>query len=113
MQRGVIHHCKMKQKIQIKVFIIWVTLTFITFIYNNAFILVKCNLIWTDLDKSLISTVDCSENIFYMLTFIFGGIIFILTIITLIIKIQSRNTQGKGNSTSMQFWRFIYIAVWI
>uniref|UniRef100_A0A671LTI2 Ig-like domain-containing protein n=1 Tax=Sinocyclocheilus anshuiensis TaxID=1608454 RepID=A0A671LTI2_9TELE len=45
-----------------------------------------------------ISTKDCSENIFYKLTFIFGGIIFILTIIlltTLIIKIHNRNTQGK------------------
>uniref|UniRef100_A0A672QTS1 Ig-like domain-containing protein n=1 Tax=Sinocyclocheilus grahami TaxID=75366 RepID=A0A672QTS1_SINGR len=54
-----------------------------------------------DLNKRPISTRDCSENIFYKLTFIFGGIIFILTIIlltTLMIKIQNRNTQGKGNS---------------
>ncbi|XP_016325483.1 uncharacterized protein LOC107675592, partial [Sinocyclocheilus anshuiensis] len=51
-----------------------------------------------DLNKRPISTKDCSENIFYKLTFIFGGIIFILTIIlltTLIIKIHNRNTQGK------------------
>ncbi|XP_016096125.1 uncharacterized protein [Sinocyclocheilus grahami] len=51
-----------------------------------------------DLNKRPISTRDCSENIFYKLTFIFGGIIFILTIIlltTLMIKIQNRNTQGK------------------
>ncbi|XP_016416278.1 uncharacterized protein LOC107746514, partial [Sinocyclocheilus rhinocerous] len=51
-----------------------------------------------DLNKRPISTRDCSVNIFYKLTFIFGGIIFILTIIlltTLIIKRQNRNTQGK------------------
>uniref|UniRef100_A0A8C1WYC9 Ig-like domain-containing protein n=1 Tax=Cyprinus carpio TaxID=7962 RepID=A0A8C1WYC9_CYPCA len=51
-----------------------------------------------DLKKSPISTSDCSENIFYKLTFIFGGIIVILIIIlltTLIIKIQDRNKQGK------------------
>uniref|UniRef100_A0A8C1GJS2 Ig-like domain-containing protein n=1 Tax=Cyprinus carpio TaxID=7962 RepID=A0A8C1GJS2_CYPCA len=51
-----------------------------------------------DLKKSPISTSDCSENIFYKLTFIFGGIIVILIIIlltTLIIKIQDRNKHGK------------------
>ncbi|KAF4111481.1 uncharacterized protein LOC131544335 isoform X2 [Onychostoma macrolepis] len=51
-----------------------------------------------DLNKNPISTRDCSENIFYKLTFIFGGIFFILTIILLtmlIIKIQNKNTQGK------------------
>ncbi|XP_073692777.1 uncharacterized protein [Garra rufa] len=51
-----------------------------------------------DLKKSSISTRDCSKNIFYKLTFIFGGIIVILIIIpltTLIIKIQRRNTQKK------------------
>ncbi|XP_016370137.1 uncharacterized protein LOC107709978 [Sinocyclocheilus rhinocerous] len=51
-----------------------------------------------DLKKSSISTRDCSENIFYKLTFIFGGIIVILIIIPfimLIIKIQNRNTQEK------------------
>ncbi|XP_052415901.1 uncharacterized protein LOC127961017 [Carassius gibelio] len=51
-----------------------------------------------DPNKSTISTKDCSENIFYKLTFIFGSIIGILTIIlltTLIIKIQDRSTQGK------------------
>ncbi|XP_016324391.1 uncharacterized protein LOC107674800 [Sinocyclocheilus anshuiensis] len=51
-----------------------------------------------DLKKSSISTRDCSENIFYKLTFIFGGIIVILIIIpfiVLIIKIQNRNTQEK------------------
>uniref|UniRef100_A0A8C2JVV0 Ig-like domain-containing protein n=1 Tax=Cyprinus carpio TaxID=7962 RepID=A0A8C2JVV0_CYPCA len=51
-----------------------------------------------DLKKSPISTRDCSENIFYKMTFIFGGIIVILIIIpltTLIIKIQNRNTQEK------------------
>ncbi|KAL1271805.1 hypothetical protein QQF64_030821 [Cirrhinus molitorella] len=51
-----------------------------------------------DLKKSSISTSDCSENIFYTLTFIFGGIIVILIIIPftmLIIKIQNRNTQEK------------------
>ncbi len=77
---------------------------------------VKCDLLLTDLKKSPISTVDCSENIFYKLTFIFGGFIVILIIVlltTLIIKIQDRNTQGKGNSTSIQFKRFTYIAVWI
>ncbi|XP_016151324.1 uncharacterized protein [Sinocyclocheilus grahami] len=52
-----------------------------------------------DLKKSSISTRDCSENLFYKLTFIFGGIIVILIIIPfimLIIKIQNRNNQGKG-----------------
>uniref|UniRef100_A0A8C1F2I7 Ig-like domain-containing protein n=1 Tax=Cyprinus carpio carpio TaxID=630221 RepID=A0A8C1F2I7_CYPCA len=47
---------------------------------------------------SPISTSDCSENIFYKMTFIFGGIIVILFIIPLtmlIIKIQNRNTQEK------------------
>ncbi|RXN15599.1 putative immune-type receptor 12 precursor [Labeo rohita] len=52
-----------------------------------------------DLKKSPISTRDCSENIFYKLTFIFGGIIVILIIIipltTLIIKIHNRNKQEK------------------
>uniref|UniRef100_A0A8C1AV06 Uncharacterized protein n=1 Tax=Cyprinus carpio carpio TaxID=630221 RepID=A0A8C1AV06_CYPCA len=51
-----------------------------------------------DLNKSQISTRNCSENIFYNMTFIFGGIIVILIIIlltTLIIKIQNRSTQGK------------------
>ncbi|XP_052458586.1 uncharacterized protein LOC128017304 isoform X2 [Carassius gibelio] len=51
-----------------------------------------------DLKRSPITTRDCSENIFYNLTFIFGGIILILIIIpitTLIIKIQNRNTQEK------------------
>ncbi len=77
---------------------------------------VKCDLLLTDHKKSLISTKDCSENIFYTLTFIFGGfivIVIIILLITLIIKIQSRNTQGKGNSTSIQFKIFTYIAVWI
>ncbi|KTG32734.1 hypothetical protein cypCar_00017193 [Cyprinus carpio] len=58
----------------------------------------------TDLKKSSISTRDCSENIFYKLTFIFGGIIVILIIIPLtmlIFKIQNTNTQEKGNSTSI------------
>uniref|UniRef100_A0A8C1CSW4 Ig-like domain-containing protein n=1 Tax=Cyprinus carpio carpio TaxID=630221 RepID=A0A8C1CSW4_CYPCA len=65
---------------------------------------VKCDLILTDLKKSSISTRDCSENIFYKLTFIFGGIIVILIIIPLtmlIFKIQNTNTQEKGNSTSI------------
>ncbi|XP_048041398.1 uncharacterized protein LOC125265308 isoform X2 [Megalobrama amblycephala] len=51
-----------------------------------------------DLTESPISTQDCSENIFYKLTFIFGVIIVILIIILVlivIIKIQSRKTQGK------------------
>uniref|UniRef100_A0A672MC63 Ig-like domain-containing protein n=1 Tax=Sinocyclocheilus grahami TaxID=75366 RepID=A0A672MC63_SINGR len=55
----------------------------------------------TFFSTSTISTRDCSENIFYKLTFIFGGIFFILIIIlltTLIIKRKDRNTQGKGNS---------------
>uniref|UniRef100_A0A673HMV0 Ig-like domain-containing protein n=1 Tax=Sinocyclocheilus rhinocerous TaxID=307959 RepID=A0A673HMV0_9TELE len=66
----------------------------------------------TFFSTSTISTRDCSENIFYKLTFIFGGIIFILIIIlltTLIIKRQDRSTQGKGNSTSIHFKRFTYI----
>ncbi|XP_043099029.1 uncharacterized protein LOC122347841 [Puntigrus tetrazona] len=53
-----------------------------------------------DLNKSPISTRDCSESIFYKLTFIFGGIIVILIIIPLImlfIKIQDRNTQEKDS----------------
>ncbi|KAF4111478.1 uncharacterized protein LOC131544932 [Onychostoma macrolepis] len=51
-----------------------------------------------DLKKSPISARDCSENIFYKLTIIFGGFIVMLIIILLtmlIIKIQNRYTQGK------------------
>ncbi|XP_026100598.1 uncharacterized protein LOC113071452 [Carassius auratus] len=65
---------------------------------------VKCDLNLTDLKRSPISTRDCSENIFYNLTFIFGGIIVILIIIPLtklIIKIQERNTREKGNRASI------------
>ncbi|XP_073692774.1 T cell receptor alpha chain MC.7.G5-like [Garra rufa] len=48
-----------------------------------------------DLKPSPISTRECSENIFYKLTFIFGGIVILIIILltTLIIKIQRRNTQ--------------------
>ncbi|XP_051756423.1 uncharacterized protein LOC127516125 isoform X3 [Ctenopharyngodon idella] len=51
-----------------------------------------------DLKESPISTRDCSENIFYKLTFIFGVIIVILIIILVLIiitKIRNRKTQGK------------------
>ncbi|KAL1271801.1 hypothetical protein QQF64_030817 [Cirrhinus molitorella] len=51
-----------------------------------------------DLKKSSISTRDCSKNIFYKLTFIFGGIIVILIIIPItkfIIRLQNKNTQEK------------------
>lgn len=70
---------------------------------------VKCDLLLTDLKESPISTRDCSENIFYKLTFIFGviiGILIIILVLIVIIKIQTRKTQGKGNSTSIQFKRF-------
>ncbi|KAK9972285.1 hypothetical protein ABG768_025606 [Culter alburnus] len=51
-----------------------------------------------DLKESPISTRDCTENIFYKLTFIFGviiGILIIVLVLIVIIKIQSRKTQGK------------------
>ncbi|XP_043099028.1 uncharacterized protein LOC122347840 [Puntigrus tetrazona] len=51
-----------------------------------------------DVNKRPISTRDCSENIFYKMTFIFGGIIFIVAVIlltALIIQIWNRNAQGK------------------
>uniref|UniRef100_A0A8C1J647 Ig-like domain-containing protein n=1 Tax=Cyprinus carpio TaxID=7962 RepID=A0A8C1J647_CYPCA len=71
---------------------------------TNLDIKVKCDLILTDLKKSLISTRDCSENIFYKLTFIFGGVIVILIIIPLtklIFKIQNTNTQKKEPHSSV------------
>jgi len=58
----------------------------------------------TDLKRSPISEKYCPGNIFYKLTYIFGGIVVILIIIlplTLFI-VKIRKTQEKGNSITIQ-----------
>lgn len=66
---------------------------------------VKCDFLLTDLKKS--STKDCPGNIFYKLTFIFGGIIIILVVIPLaLVIVKIRKTQKKGKIISIHFNRF-------
>lgn len=95
-------------KLQIKVFIICLSITLITFIISYTMVLyldcVKCDLLLTDLKRSPISEKYCPGNIFYKLTFILGGIVVVLFIIPLtLFLVKIRKTQEKGNSSSIQF----------